>query len=295
MRTLRSLLIWSPAALWYSIIWHFSSQPGDTSSGVSADVIESALISGGSDFSGASETVRLAISWILSFFVRKAAHMFLFFMLALFIWLALTPRIKHRVRRAAVTAACCTLLAALDEYHQTLVPGRSGAFRDVLVDAAGILIALILFALPWLSQQLRCRLTNPERLWLIGGIASAALLLWVGTLNGVAPFFIHRAHQLDFFAWMDDAYFQALMVACAPILRQALYLVTCAVTGFLCVLLASPAETRRCWRSAFLASAFLCALTALLWGLPLLPGTVLALLAGAAAYLLWKAFPLLRL
>ena len=295
MRTLHSRITWIPAVLWYGIIWYFSSQPGSTSSDVSADVIKGALISGGSDFSSANESVRLAVSWMLSFFVRKAAHMFLFFMLALLIWLALVPRIRSRVKRAAAAATCGTLLAALDEYHQTLVPGRSGELRDVLVDLAGILIALALFALPWFAQQIRCRLAKPERLWYIGGTASAVLLVWVGTLNGVAPFFIHRAHQLDFFAWMDDIYFNTLMDACAPILKQALYLAACAVAGFLCVLLAILSETQRSRKSAMLTSTLLCILAALLWDLPLLPGATLALLAGGAAYVLWKFFPFLRL
>ena len=295
MRTRRSFLFWIPATLWYSIIWRFSSQPGDTSSGVSADVIEGALVSGGSDFSGANDTVRLAVSWLLSFFVRKAAHMFLFFMLALLIWLALTQWIHQRSKRAGATVALCTLLAAMDEYHQTLVPGRSGLPRDVLIDLAGVLIALALFALPWLSQTLRQRLAKPERIWILGGAVSAALLVWVGTLDGVAPFFIHRAKRLDFFTWMDDSYFSTLMDACAPILKQALYLTACAIAGFVCMLLAVLTENPHSRKSALLSATLLCALTALLWGLPVLPGTALALLAAAAAYILWKAFPLLRL
>lgn len=294
MRTLRSLLSWVPAALWYSVIWYFSSQPGDTSADVSASIMEGALISGGSDYSSASEVVRLAISWILSFFIRKGAHMFLFFVLTLLVWMALTGLLKARHVRAAAAAAICVLLASLDEYHQTLVPGRSGKFGDVMVDLTGMLIALLLLTLPWLSRQLRHRLAHPERLWTAGAALSAALLVWVGTLQGVAIFFIHRANRLEFFMWMDDAYFRALLDACAPILRQALYLASCGAAGFVCVLPAALSDNRSSVKAALICAPVLCILTALVWELPLLPGAVLALAGGLAAVVIWKVFPLLQ-
>ena len=294
MRTLRSLLYWAPAALWYSLIWRLSAQPGDTSGSVSAGVIQGALVSGGSDYSAASSHVQLAVDWLLSFFVRKAAHMFLFFVLALLVWLALIRLLKCRSHRVAATALLCAALAALDELHQTLVPGRSGKLTDVLVDTAGTAIALALFALPWLACQAQRKLRHPERIWLFGAIGGAALLFWIGTQEGVAPIFTHRASQLDFFTWMDAASLNALLAACAPILQQALYLAACAVTGFVCVLPAVLSENRNSMRAALTTAALLCILSALLWELPLLPGALLALTGGTAALVLRKAFPLLR-
>jgi len=294
MRTLRSWLYWLPATLWYSLIWRFSSQPGEASGSVSSGVIEGALVSGGSDYSAVSSHVQLAVDWLLSLYIRKAAHMFLFFMLALLLWLALTQFMKQRTRRAAAAALLCTALAALDELHQTLVPGRSGKITDVLVDSAGIVIALALLALPWLTRFIKKHLLHPERIWLLGAIASTALLVWIGTLEGVAPFFAHRASQLEFFMWMDEASLCALLAACAPILQQALYLAMCAVTGFACVLLAILSENRRSMGAALTTAALLCILAALIWQLPLIPGALLALAAGAAALAVYKAFPLLQ-
>ena len=107
MRTLRSWLYWLPATLWYSLIWRFSSQPGEASGSVSSCVIEGALVSGGSDYSAVSSHVRLAVDWLLNLYIRKAAHLFLFFMLALLIWLALTQFLKHRPHRATLYGAGC--------------------------------------------------------------------------------------------------------------------------------------------------------------------------------------------
>ena len=293
MRTLFSRLRWVPAALWYSLIWSFSSQPGDTSGDISVGLLEGALVSGGSDFSAADSTVQLAVDWLLNMYIRKAAHMFLFFVLTLLVWLALTRVLRQRPKRAAAAAVLGVALAALDEYHQTLVPGRSGELRDVLVDSAGVLIALFLFLLPWLAQTAQKKLRRPERLWLAGTVLALLPLVWVGTLDGVAPFFLHRASQLEFFTWMDEATRTALLNACAPILRQALYLAACGLAGLCCVFPAILSENRRSTGSATAAAALLCILTALLWELPLV-GVFPALAAATAMLILWKAFPLLR-
>lgn len=49
------------------------------------------------------------------------------------------------LRKAALVAwACATLYAATDELHQLFVPGRAGLFTDVLIDATGAAIGLLL-------------------------------------------------------------------------------------------------------------------------------------------------------
>lgn len=49
------------------------------------------------------------------------------------------------LRKAALMAwGCATLYAATDEFHQLFVPGRAGLFTDVLIDATGAAIGLLL-------------------------------------------------------------------------------------------------------------------------------------------------------
>ena len=94
----------------------------------------------------------MALIWLLSsqpdlstglgfwdFVLRKLAHMTVFGVLLLTWWRAVGPRAA-----AVVTLA----YAATDEWHQTWVHGRHGAFSDWLVDAAGAAIAATLF-LAW--------------------------------------------------------------------------------------------------------------------------------------------------
>jgi len=62
----------------------------------------------------------------------------------------LLPRIgesfaKLRRRRALGAIVSTFLLASADEFHQTFVPSRTGAFHDVVIDTVGGLFALVLW------------------------------------------------------------------------------------------------------------------------------------------------------
>ena len=71
---------------------------------------------------------------------RKLIHMASFGLLW-FLW-------QRALRTAAAYPAILITLAyaALDEYHQTFVEGRHGTPVDVLIDAAGVAIAVALHA-----------------------------------------------------------------------------------------------------------------------------------------------------
>ena len=95
-------------------------------------------------------------AWIMqgekAFYIRKAAHMTEYGLLAFLIlrWL----RLDLPFRRAAGFAFMIAVLyACTDEYHQTFVEGRGGSPWDVLIDSAGMVIGL---TLGWLWY---------ERLW----------------------------------------------------------------------------------------------------------------------------------
>jgi VanZ family protein len=57
--------------------------------------------------------------------------------------------------RAAVLAVLCTIVvASLDEFHQTYLPGRTGVFRDVVLDTMGGVFAQTLLLLYWSKRDL---------------------------------------------------------------------------------------------------------------------------------------------
>lgn len=69
----------------------------------------------------------------LNFYVRKAVHFFIFGILAMLICLALGNH-KYTYYIAFLTS---TAIGALDEWHQSFIPGRTSSFNDVLINAAG--------------------------------------------------------------------------------------------------------------------------------------------------------------
>ena len=134
------LLLWG--------IFSFSAQTGSESGGLSqavsrwlADILN--LISGKGLSSGALD----ALAKSLEFWVRKGAHMSEY---ALLCWSAALPmlvyRVPDRLRRLGVPLFCA-LVAASDEFHQSFVPGRTAALRDVGIDLLGALLALGLLEL----------------------------------------------------------------------------------------------------------------------------------------------------
>ncbi len=91
--------------------------------------------------------------------VRKTAHVTEYALLALLVWRALRKPARHDARPWSWTPAGLALVAAAayaatDEFHQTFVPSRQGQWSDVLLDASGSAVALLLL---WLVLRRRRR------------------------------------------------------------------------------------------------------------------------------------------
>jgi VanZ family protein len=80
---------------------------------------------------------------LLVFLVRKLAHFSEYFVLTGLWWWALSTHME--ARRAIRTALAISIAYAVtDEWHQTFVDGRTGTWRDVVIDSAGALTAAVL-------------------------------------------------------------------------------------------------------------------------------------------------------
>lgn len=91
----------------------------------------------------------------IQFLIRKCAHLTEYAILAVLLWRAV-DRGQHRFRRAAALAfVIASLYAALDEYHQSFVPSRTGALQDVAIDCVGALLGLALcfLAARWAARR----------------------------------------------------------------------------------------------------------------------------------------------
>ena len=99
--------------------------------------------------------------------LRKSAHFIEYTVLGVSLMTSFLDRRASRTgesRPLPLSAAAAwlagTLYAGTDELHQLLVPGRGGSFRDVCLDAAGVL-AGVLFRL--LVSALIRKTGKPER------------------------------------------------------------------------------------------------------------------------------------
>jgi VanZ family protein len=78
------------------------------------------------------------------FLLRKLGHIFEYFLLTILVARAIDKSILKIDKRGLMLGAVFSLVfAALDEYHQTFIPGRFGVISDVGIDSVGIVLALI--------------------------------------------------------------------------------------------------------------------------------------------------------
>lgn len=122
--------------LWMSLIFYFSHQSGDNSSDLSSNLVNFIV----SLFSFLNPYIE-----ILTIFVRKSAHFFLYFILGI---LTINFIIEHNIyqkKRILFAFLFCLFYAITDETHQLFIPGRSGNVIDVIVDSAGSISGILIF------------------------------------------------------------------------------------------------------------------------------------------------------
>ena len=85
--------------------------------------------------------------------VRKVAHFTEFLLLGLFLRFCLESWFGAGHRHISLPAfSGGAAYAMLDEWHQTLVDGRAGQWRDVVIDSAGVLTGVL--AAWWLIYRI---------------------------------------------------------------------------------------------------------------------------------------------
>ena len=137
------------ALCWMFLIGSFSAQSGRESGSLSRAVADKVIsvqeYITGETYSRQEREARIEA---LQFPVRKLAHMSEYGVLAILIafhfgtYLFAAGRPGRRLFLAWFAAA---VYAAADEIHQLFVPGRSGQFTDVCIDAAGALLGVLVF------------------------------------------------------------------------------------------------------------------------------------------------------
>lgn len=139
------LLSFVPTLLLLFLIFGFSAQDGESSGSLSFQIslfivrLFAPLLP-----ASTTEADLIERAELIHYFVRKAAHMTEYFLLTLSLQLPLASWLAHRLTpktRIFIGFFCTVFFAALDEFHQAFVPGRSGNFTDVCIDSTGAIAA----------------------------------------------------------------------------------------------------------------------------------------------------------
>jgi VanZ family protein len=104
-----NLVKFIPSIIWMSVIFYFSSR---STTGIGTNEID-------------------------RFLILKSFHLIEYAILVILLLFAISKN------KSAVFIAY--LYAIFDEIHQSFIPGRTGRFRDTLIDLIGILIGFFIF------------------------------------------------------------------------------------------------------------------------------------------------------
>ena len=126
------------------MIFGFSAGNGEESSSLSAKLTTWLMRLIYPEYDALSQGQRAGAFALLHLLVRKAAHFSEYALLGAALRQFLWTFPLRRPGAAAWLAA--TLYAALDEWHQTFVSGRSGQLRDICIDSAGALFGILVAA-----------------------------------------------------------------------------------------------------------------------------------------------------
>ena len=130
----KKTLRWGLVIGWMAFIFMMSNQPAEVSSQQS-DFVVRLLALVGIDMDS-------YFGDLATFIIRKSAHMTEYFILFI-LWYRVLVLYVDNKKAKLYALGLVFLYASSDEFHQTFVPGRSGEFKDVMIDTSGGLIALI--------------------------------------------------------------------------------------------------------------------------------------------------------
>lgn len=160
-----SILLWIAVISWMVLIFMLSSEPGHVSAMRSSETTELLNRYLGTDFS--------------DFFVRKMAHVVEYSILTFLSYSAFACTFRIFIKNAIIKRSSTdikdgfqinallsiwitVLFAAIDEYHQVFVPGRSGSVLDLFINISAGIAVLIVLKVLFVIARLIMSLKKPE-------------------------------------------------------------------------------------------------------------------------------------
>lgn len=142
INVIRTILIILLFATFY-IIFGFSSQDGETSSGISRKITDT-ILQLSSKYNNLETEKKEQIADTTEKIIRKLAHFSIYALVGfLLMGLLSTYKIKENWK-VILTILLGMIYATSDEIHQSFTPGRSPKITDVYIDTLGIIVGAII-------------------------------------------------------------------------------------------------------------------------------------------------------
>lgn len=135
---IRAVLSWMLVIFWMSLIFVSSQQSGSESGQLSRRIVEFVL-----DLTRITPSEELIAT--LDALLRNLAHGSVFFVLGILTSFAFTHVNVQDFRNALLSLGIGIFYAASDEWHQAFIPGRASQLSDFLIDAAGVILAVLVY------------------------------------------------------------------------------------------------------------------------------------------------------
>lgn len=140
MKQIKKLLFIILTFLWLGVIFSFSLQSGEESSGMSMGVLKNLLELFSPELAESYELMPREQMELIHTILRKCAHFSEYLILGVLASIALFQ--INVCPKVPIAISFCVLSAAADETFQRFVSGRAGRFTDVLIDSAGALTGI---------------------------------------------------------------------------------------------------------------------------------------------------------
>ncbi|WNR43761.1 VanZ family protein [Paenibacillus roseipurpureus] len=154
MKITRFIRFALPTFLWFGLIFALSSQTHQTQDlrpWIHKEIPDQTVknVFAGTSFHYGHSQISVkssSPSGFIEFFIRKTAHIFVYFVLGLLIARTLKAYTNWSIYHVSLAAVSVSALyAASDEFHQRFIQGRTALPIDVLVDTAGAMLGIVCF------------------------------------------------------------------------------------------------------------------------------------------------------
>lgn len=169
---MKKYICWLLPLIWMGVIFYASNQPYEDQDirPILGDRLDLSIFEGVfgwmaftyNDSLVSVET--LGVEGFIEFFIRKGAHVAVFFLLTCFYFIAIRKSIERTFKQnIAISFFAAVAYAITDEIHQGFTPNRTPFIGDVMLDAFGALAAVMLLVAIKRSNEekngfKRCRL-----------------------------------------------------------------------------------------------------------------------------------------